>query len=658
MGGSAAALPSVASDENLGGSIRWLVKQVLRRYLGSLLVAVAVAFICYPVLIPDVGWEPDQSWAAALHMANHQGLVFGRDLVFTYGPLGWITTATMFYETSGAIAIAVRFPLLIAVAFVIWRRLRQLCPLPVAIIGCVALSWMVGSVLLIGGESPLLILFAVMAPYLARLAAAPRSDTVSLPRWVPAALGALSALTLLVKFDVGLYVGAWSLFIIGAEAIIHRQSWRRVGMGLAATSGGFLLTLTLGWLACGQPMRYLGGWLDLSFNLLFGFNDAMAQPGYAWELQLAFASMIGLAVLARNRVRGVGGSQRRLFWLALVAAMFVFAKQGFVRHDGHSLRWWAFVGVAVLVLATRQTLATATFIAVPSVIVAGAIVGTFSFASPAESISSVQRAWGQVTSHAEREQVRRWGRYILPKTYPLPDGIVSALRGKSVHIAPVRAVVSWVYPSTTWRPFPILQHYHGFTPKLDRWTADFVRSTRAPQFVLYERFSLDTRLDRWDPPETMLALVCNYRVVSGSDVWQLFERRASSACESRRRIDVVEGRIGEELYTPLGNDDEIVVGQFRSAAFSPGLLRKLQWTLTRPPIMDVVVQGDTNRHRFVMGTSGQDHLLVMPECLRSSMAGFDAGTMLSLTFTQSNGKLNPGPKVTSTYEAIRYNCDA
>ena len=74
--------------------------------------------------------------------------------------------------------------------------------------------------------------------------------------------------------------------------------------------------------------------------------------------------------------------------------------------------------------------------------------------------------------------------------------------------------------------------------------------------------------------------------------------------------------------------------------------------------MDVFVQGDANRHRFVMGTSAQDHVLVLPECLRSSMAGFDAGTMLSLTFTQSNGKLRPGRKVTSTYEAVRYNCTA
>ena len=648
------ALPPVASGEAAAMSRRSPVAQLWRAYRGALVVAVAVAFITYPVLIPDIGWQQEFSWAAALHMANNQGLVFGRDLVFTYGPLGWITTATMFFETTGAIAIAVRFPLLVAVAFVVWRRLRQLCPWPVAIIGCVALSWMVGSVLLIGGESPLLVLFAVLGPYLARLASPERTP---IPRWVPAALGALTAVMLLVKFDVGLDLAAWSLFMVGAEWIIHRQGWRRLVFGLAWTVDGFLLALVLGWLACGQPLRYLGRWLELSLSLFFGLSDAMALPGNAWELQLAFASILGLAVLARERIRGIGGPRRWLFWLALISAVFVFAKQGFLRHDGHSLRWWAFVGVAVLVLATRRTVTTAGFIVVPSVIVAGAIVGTFSFASPSESVSSVQRAWGQVTSHAEREKVRTWGRYILPKTFPLPDEIVSAVRGKSVHIAPFRAVVAWMYPSVKWRPFPILQHYAGITPTLDRWTADFVRSKRAPQFVVYERFAIDDRVDRWEPPETMLALLCNYREVTGSGVWQLFERRPKSACGTRRTIDIVEGRIGEELYTPLGNDDEIVVGQFRSRAFTPDPFTKLRWTLTRPPIMDVFVQSDAKRHRFVMGTASQDHVLELPECLRSSMAGFDAGTMRSLTFTQSHGRLTPGAKVVSTYEAIRFTCD-
>jgi hypothetical protein len=609
----------------------------------------------YPVLIPDVGWEPDQSWAAALHMAHRQGLVFGRDLVFTYGPLGWLTTATMFYENTGAVAIGIRFPILMAVAFVIWRRLRSLCSWPLAVAGCVALTWMIGSVFLIGGESPLLVLFAVLGPYLLRLAT---PDAPALPRWMSGALGVVGGLMLLVKFDVGLLLVALTLFVVFAESVLHRPGWRRVVASTAWAADGFLSALIIGWMLCGQPIGALTEWLGLSFNLFAGFNDAMSRSGPAWELQLAFASMVGIVVLVRQRSIALEARRRRLLWLALGASMFVFAKQAFLRHDSHSLRWWAFVGVVALVFAVRSTMVTAAFLVVPSVIISGSIVGSLAFMDPAASIRSADRALGQVTSHAERRQVRSWGRYILPKTFPLPPEIVKKMQGETLHIGPVRSVVAWIYPKTTWRPFPILQHYHGFTPRLDRWTADFVRSPKAPKYVLYEQFTIDARIGRWDPPETMLALVCRYRFVSGTDVWQLFERRATNACGTRRRIDVVDGRIGEEIYTPLGDDNEIVVGGFSGPAFTSSLLTRLRSLVTRPTITDVVVQNDPKRHRFITATAGQDHLLVLPACLQDQTAGFDSATMRSLTFERGSAPVRPGAPLVATYDAITYDCDA
>ncbi len=621
----------------------------------GLVVALAVSLVTYPALTPYVGWELDQSWAAGLHMAQHQGLMHGHDVVFTYGPLGWLTSPTMFYEGTGAVAIAIRFPILMAVAYVIWRRLRDLTSLPVALAGCVALSWMIGSVFLVGGEAPLLVVFAVVGAYLTRLAS-PSSVPVPLPAFAGA--GALSALMLLVKFDTGISVAAWTGFVVVAEWLLHRQAWRRVVIAAASAGCAFVVALVLLWLVCGQQLRYLRTWLDLSFNLFFGFNDAMALPGFGWELQLAFASMVGLVVLMRQRDITLDRRRSRLLWIALIAAAFLFAKQAFLRHDTHSLRWWAFVGFAVLVLTVRRTVLIGAFLVVPSVIVAGAIAGSFAFTNPTASIRAVGRAVEQVTSHAERRRVRELGRTLLPAAHPIPDDIVEAIKGETIHVAPVRAVVSWVYPTTEFRPFPILQHYDGFTPELDRFAADFVRSARAPRYVLYERFAIDARVDRWEPPETMLAMLCRYRFVSGDQQWQLFERRERNACGARRRIDVVEGRVGEELFTPLGNDDEMVVGRFDGAAFSPGLVQRVQSLLSRPPIMDVFIAGDPNRRRFVTGTATQDHLLVLPTCLRDQLAGFDTSITRSLTFSRSRGRVVSGSKFEATFDAITFDCTA
>ena len=48
----------------------------------------AVALIPLEPLVPDIGL--DSSWAYALNLAHVQNLTFGKDVVFTFGPLGYL----------------------------------------------------------------------------------------------------------------------------------------------------------------------------------------------------------------------------------------------------------------------------------------------------------------------------------------------------------------------------------------------------------------------------------------------------------------------------------------------------------------------------------------------------------------------------------------
>src|SRR6476620_11526835 len=63
------------------------------KHFGSIAVVVFVLFWLFPwnvFYIP--GLDLDRSWAMALHMAIDKNMVFGQDFIFTYGPLGYITT--------------------------------------------------------------------------------------------------------------------------------------------------------------------------------------------------------------------------------------------------------------------------------------------------------------------------------------------------------------------------------------------------------------------------------------------------------------------------------------------------------------------------------------------------------------------------------------
>ena len=58
-----------------------------------LLFAVGVA-AAYPVRSYPVTAGLDASWAFGLNYAHHSGLLFGRDAIFTYGPLAWLALVT------------------------------------------------------------------------------------------------------------------------------------------------------------------------------------------------------------------------------------------------------------------------------------------------------------------------------------------------------------------------------------------------------------------------------------------------------------------------------------------------------------------------------------------------------------------------------------
>jgi hypothetical protein len=48
------------------------------------------ALLCLPILYISLHGGLDVSWMYGLHKANIEGLIFGKNIVFTYGPLGYL----------------------------------------------------------------------------------------------------------------------------------------------------------------------------------------------------------------------------------------------------------------------------------------------------------------------------------------------------------------------------------------------------------------------------------------------------------------------------------------------------------------------------------------------------------------------------------------
>lgn len=82
-----------------------------------------------------------------------------------------------------------------------------------------------------------------------------------------------------------------------------------------------------------------------------------------------------------------------------------------------------------------------------------------------------------------------------------------------------------------WTPRPIFQSYISYTPYLDKKNADFFNSPLAPEFIIWHRkhwggevLSLDNRYLLNDEPFTIKAILSNYKVIVKRDSYLILKR--------------------------------------------------------------------------------------------------------------------------------------
>ena len=98
------------------------------------------ALICIPPWVPTflTGAEyRDPSWRYMLHEGFVRNLEFGRDIIFTYGPWGFLTTR-MYHPETYSLMLAVWVGIAVLFHVFTWKLARQYCSSPwAALLICV-----------------------------------------------------------------------------------------------------------------------------------------------------------------------------------------------------------------------------------------------------------------------------------------------------------------------------------------------------------------------------------------------------------------------------------------------------------------------------------------------------------------------------------------
>ncbi len=523
----------------------------------------------------------DESWVLGLNMARDQGLVHGTDVIFAYGPLGWLRLPD---PTAGKLAAVFVY------RFGVWLLwLASLARLAVTVsprAKAAGLVCIFGAVVL--ADVTEISRFDSLDFAVVGLALLPFVDE-KLRRFELGGLAVVAAFAAMVKQNDGV-VALMLLLSVGAVTVGKRVA-EPAAIYVAALIGFYFL-------ATGR-FSTLPAYLRNGWEFSSGWVVSMDLPGPLWQPLLAAASIAVLLAV----IPAVSGQRRALMAglvPAAIPAYFGF-KHAMVRQDLHVLGFGTDIGLAALFLLVC---AAGRDVRLIGLFQTAALLFSLSVI-PAPLDRSVRDRFTLVAAKAAISRYAHWDR-----TYREIEAADRAVRaslrlGREYHAAVGSGSVDG-YPSDIasvrangwrWRPQPTLQASSALTPALDRLDAEHLAGPRGADFVLLDWSAIDDRHPFLEAPLSWRGLLDRYEPDPACAQPLLLSRRTTGRLGTPRELSAVTAHWDELLPLPRCDGSVLARAEIGESVF--GSVRRLLYRLN-PVFLNVIyASGDRRRWRTV-----------------------------------------------------------
>jgi hypothetical protein len=574
----------------------------------SSLAAAALALIWTLVLF--VPWKPQfvgalpidarsttASWQLALNEIHAQGLRFGDDVVFNYGPWGFVMTRVYHPATRALMVLAWVAVSLIFFAAAWSIAISRFGPWR-------ALGWTIALCAVASFCFELETVFYLLAPLLLfHHFYFNRAATSVLTILLAVGL----AFTGLSKFSHQILASIVILLIAIDDLRRRRIPW----IALA-----YLLAIPTLWMLSGQRLGGLRPYFVYSWRLSAAYSEAMAltPPGAIWAAAGFLVVAMLLMVQASTREGPDGRVRRTLFLLGLGAVLFTAFKAANVRADyTHLVAGFSLLAaVSMICQATfRNSLFTTLLSAAGGLLAVFLLCNGFASSSPDPH--------GPQRGDASSEQFYHQCLSAIRSECPLPvaGGSTDAYPGNQALV---------IANDRTFNPRPLLQSYIAFTPELAAFNARHLSGESSPQSILFSIHPLDNRYPTFDDGFSWLPLLSHYEPGEARGDFVMLKRRSKARSLRLQPI--------EDVTVPIGTRIDIA-----SAASTliwaeidlPGtVLGSIAKTLYKSPELRMNVKlanGTSHDYRFIPSIARGGFLLSPLIQNARSMAALEPGTL-------------------------------
>jgi hypothetical protein len=555
----------------------------LLRAVETVLVTLGLALALFSVLGPA---DPrlDASWQIMLIHAHAAGLQFGRDIIFTWGPWGFLCSLTNLGTTAAVPILIWQVGGQLLIAFALVTLTRSLAPWRrfVFVASLLAFHWLFQDT----------VYFVLIALIAIGALMRPEASLVRLMAWT-LALGFLSQ----IKFTYFVLSGA---AVLAAMACwIGRGSWKRSG----CLAGAYAFGVVGAWIAAGQNLDNFFPYVRRSLEISSGYADAMGfdESGllFAWGCALALLCILFVWRVWRTVPEGAFAAGAAAY---LAFSFLVMWKESYIRADivplgGHVFGFFTYVLILAPALPGLLFRAKRWHWFDCSVLLCLAGIASF---DPDYYRTGPRVAWQ--LAYGQMEALRRLG--DLPADWQrsfeeasvaasLPR-IKQAVGGGTVDVFNYSTGIA-LLNGLRLSSRPIFQSYSAYTPSLEGYNLRFYQSDRAPDFLLWKNENVDGRCPGQDDAMLVAALPGHYEPMFEENGYWLFRKESPvSAVQPERRLVLHRSvRLSDEIE--LASPIEQAV--WLQADAVPNNLGRLRSMLYKPALINIVTTDDEGHQR-------------------------------------------------------------